>query len=158
MTAALVAWITAGLAALRASSDLSGCHIADSTQLGYDDFVGSDLVMLGDDTDDQGYTASLNGDWHDTGSGAYQRATAEVAFTVVSQSGAAATAAARLAALDTLVGYVVAALVPSPAGSNLDVATVVGAVPGNVRVSQVTTASGIRVAVAAITIRLDILA
>ena len=158
MGAALIAWITAGMAALRASSSLTGVHIADSTSMAFDDVAGADLVILGDDRDDQGLTAILNGAWHDTGANAVQRGEADVTFTIVSQSGAALEAPARLAALNTLLTAVVAALVPSPSGSNLGVATVLGAVPTEVTFNQVMTASGVRVATATLTIRVQILA
>lgn len=156
MTGVLIAWIAAAMAALRNTSALSACAILDSTAIGFEEVGGADLIMLGDDRDEQGLTFTLAGDWRDAGFNAAQVGDADVSFTIVSQSGDAMTAPARLAALDTLLTAVTGALVPSAGGSNLGIAHVTGAVPINTEVSQVLTSAGIRVAVAVLTVRVSV--
>lgn len=158
MGAALIAWIAAAMAALRASSSLADAVVLDSTAIQYEDVAGADLIMLGDDRDEQGLTATLTGEWRDAGPVAAQVGEADVAFTVVSQSGEPLGALDRLDALDTLLAAVTAALVPSAGGSNLGIDHVTGAVPAGVEISQVLTTSGVRVAVAVLTIRINLYA
>lgn len=158
MGAVLVAWIAAAMAALRAAPALASCAILDSTSVGFEEVGGADLIMLGDDEDERGLTATLEGDWRDAGPFAAQSGAGTVVFTIVSQSGDAMTAVDRFAALNTLVTAVTTALVPSAGGSNLGVDHVTGAMPAGLVLNQVMTSAGIRIAVATLTVRVDLYA
>ena len=88
-----------------------------------------DVVLVGHD-DDQGREGTgwgFEGGWHDTGTGALNSGDATVYVTCWSRSGGDLTMADRMTAATTLHNAVMAALIPSPAGSSLGVSGVLWA-------------------------------
>lgn len=159
MISAMADWLQAAHDALAADTDLADVHVSLGPLVTFDDITGSDIVIVGhDDDDESGLAGDYSGGWHDTGGAAVHRGEALVYLTVVSQSGGTGlTMAARMAALDTLVGHVRGTLLPTPAGSNLGVDQVMWAQETGVRLHLVPTSAG-PVARAVLTYTLAVLA
>lgn len=158
MIAAVAGWLQAATDTL--TSTLGSAAVVHlGPMVTFDDIAGADLVIVGhDDDDDTGLAAEYTGQWHDTGATAVHRGQALAYITVVSQSGGTAlTMAQRLAALDTLVAQVRAALLPTPTGSALAADGVMWAQEAGTRLHMVPTSAG-PIARAVLTFTLDTLA
>jgi hypothetical protein len=143
MYAQVAAWMTAAHTALDAASSLSDAHVSFGPLVTYDDVTGADLVIVGhDDDDESGLAWEYAGGWRDTGLAAVNSGEAVVYLTLVSQSGAPMTMAARSAAAGTLVAAVRAVLLPSPSGSALGVNGVMWAQESAVRTHLLPTPAG----------------
>jgi hypothetical protein len=143
MITTVAAWLAAAHTALDADTDLAAVHVHLGPLVTFDDIGGADLIIVGHDDDDETGTAfEVAAEWRDTGAHAVHQGRADVYLTLVSQSGAPTTVAARLTALSALAGHVRDVLIPSPVGSALGVAGVHWAQESNMRVQLLPTNAG----------------
>lgn len=125
MFAVVSAWLTAAKAAVEAA--LPSAFVIVGPLVTSEDIGGRDIVVLGyaEDfgpraTDEPSPAFEYEGGWHDSGLNAATSGEVRVPVTLLS-TGQTYDMAAQIAASGTLHAAVLAALVPSPAGSALGV-------------------------------------
>jgi hypothetical protein len=139
----VAAWMAAAHTALDAASSLSDAFVSYGPLVTFDAVDGADLVIVGhDDDDESGLSWEYAGGWHEIGANAVHSGEAVVYLTLVSQSGAPMTMAARVAAANTLQAAVRAVLQASPSGSALGVSGVLWAAESAVRTHLIPTPAG----------------